>query len=165
MVRKVFFCFHYKPDNWRVSQIRSIGAIERNKSVSDNDWETISTSDAAIERWIAGQLVGRSCTVILAGNGTANRKWVNHEISKSWNAGMGVVCIHIHGLKNSDGYICNKGANPLDHVTFNSTGKKLSSVAKCYNPAGANSRERYAWISRNLSAAIEEAISIRNAHS
>ncbi len=30
----------------------------------------------------------RSCTVVLVGENTANRKWINHEIVESWNAGM-----------------------------------------------------------------------------
>nr|WP_304441087.1 TIR domain-containing protein [Ignatzschineria sp. F8392] len=30
---------------------------------------------------------GRTCTVILAGKNTANRKWINHEIVESWNKG------------------------------------------------------------------------------
>lgn len=31
MARKVFFSFHYQPDNWRVSQVRNIGVIEGNQ--------------------------------------------------------------------------------------------------------------------------------------
>ena len=55
--RQVFYSFHYKPDCWRVSMIRSIGAIERNKPASDNDWETITKSgDEAIKKWIKEQM-------------------------------------------------------------------------------------------------------------
>jgi hypothetical protein len=49
--------------------------------------------DAAIENWIAHQMKGRSCTVVLVGANTANRKWINHEIVQSWDKGMGVVGI------------------------------------------------------------------------
>ena len=41
MARKVFFSFHYQPDNWRVSQVRNIGVIEGNQPAKDNDWETV----------------------------------------------------------------------------------------------------------------------------
>jgi len=34
-------------------------------------------------------------------------------------------------------------------------------LVKCYNPAGKNSKERYDWISRYISNAVEEAIKIR----
>ena len=84
MARKVFFSFHYKPDNSRAAQVRNMGVIEGNKPVSDNDWETVTGGgDAAIKKWIAGQLNGKSCAVVLAGSAAANRKWINHEIGKA----------------------------------------------------------------------------------
>jgi len=165
MTRHVFYSFHYKPDVMRVSQVRSIGALEENKPARDNDWETVkSGKDPAIKKWIAGQMKGRSCTVVLVGEKTADRKWINHEIIKSWDEGMGVVGIHIHGLKNTDGYIANKGKNPFDYIGYGDTGKKLSSIVKCYNPTGSNSKERYAWIAKHLENAVEEAIKIRKAN-
>ena len=161
--RQVFYSFHYRPDNWRASQVRNIGVIEGNTPVSDNEWETITKGgDTAIKRWIDSQMKYRSCTVVLVGSNTANRKWINYEIVKSWNDDMGVVGIYIHGLKNKEGSISQKGENPFQYITHGNTGKKLSTIIKCYNPQGNNSRERYDWISRHLSNAIEEAIQIRN---
>jgi hypothetical protein len=165
MTRRVFYSFHYKPDVMRVSQVRNIGALAANKPASDNDWETVkSGKDTAIKKWIADQMNGRSCTVVLIGENTANRKWINHEIVKSWDDGMGVVGIYIHGLKNTDGFISKKGANPFDHIGYAGTGKKLSSIVKCYNPTGTNSKDRYAWIAEHLENAVEEAINIRKAN-
>jgi hypothetical protein len=162
MVRSVFYSFHYKPDVVRVSQVRNIGSIEDNKPASDNDWETvISKSDQSIKDWIDGQMRGRSCTVVLIGNETANRKWINHEIVKSWDKGMGVVGIRIHGLKNFSGETTTAGDNPFDYITHSPTGKKLSTIVKCYSPSGTTSKERYDWIKNNLAAAVEEAIAIR----
>ena len=163
MARRCFFSFHYKPDSKRASQVRQIGTIEGNKPATDNDWETITSGgDAAIKKWIKEQMQGKSCTVVLVGSNTANRKWINHEIIESWDKGMGVVGIHIHGLKNLDDKISTKGNNPFDYITHGPTKKKLSSIVKCYNPAGTNSKERYAWISKHLANAVEEAIKIRN---
>lgn len=165
MARRCFYSFHYAPDNSRAAQVRNIGVIEGNRPASDNDWESVTSGgDAAIKQWIANQMHGRSCTVILVGTNTANRKWINFEIVESWNAGMGVVGICIHGLKNLDGQISRAGQNPLDYITHGPTGRRLSSIAKCYNPAGANSKERYAWIRRHLSNAVEEAVRIRNSN-
>jgi len=162
MARRVFYSFHYKPDCWRASTVRSIGAIEGNKPAPDNDWETITRGgDDAIKKWIKDQMEYRSCTVVLVGNQTANRKWINYEIVESWNAGMGVVGIHIYGLKNQDGYISEKGENPFDYITHGVSRKKLSAIVKCYTPAGANSKERYDWISKYISDAVEEAVKIR----
>lgn len=165
MARKVFFSFHYKPDNWRVSQVRNIGAIEGNKPAKDNDWETVTgNGDAAIKKWIADQMVGRTCTVILAGKDTANRKWINHEIVESWNKGLGVVVIHIHNLKNASGETTTKGSNPLDYVTHGPTKKKLSEIAKAYDPPYKLSTNVYDHISENIDSWIEEAIKIRKAN-
>ena len=112
MARKVFYSFHYNPDNWRASQVRNIGAIEGNQPAKDNDWETITKGgDKAIEKWIADQMSGRSCVVVLIGAGTANRKWINHEIVKGWNDGKGVLGIYVHNLKNSEGKTSSKGSS------------------------------------------------------
>lgn len=162
MTRQVFHSFHYVPDNWRASQVRNIGAIEGNKPAKDNDWETITRGgDAAIEKWIADQMNGRSCVVVLIGSGTANRKWINHEIAKGWNDKKGVLGVHVHNLKNSEGMASTKGANPFDYVTLKSTGAKLSSLVKAYDPPGADSTAVYDHIKNNLESWIEAAIAIR----
>ena len=161
--RRVFYSFHYKPDNWRASQVRNIGTVEGNKPASDNDWESITKKgDKAIQEWIDGQMSGRSCCVVLVGEMTAKRKWINYEIVKAWNDKKGVVGINIHGLKNAEGHISEKGANPFDSIVFGQDNKKLSTVVKCYNPQGTNSKDRYAWIEQYIGNAIEEAIKIRN---
>lgn len=162
MARRCFYSFHYAPDCHRAAQIRQIGSIEGNRPASDNDWETVTKGgEAAIRRWIADQMSGKSCTVVLVGEGTANRKWINHEIVESWNAGMGVVGIRIHGIKNLRGETCQMGSNPFDFVKHGPTGAMLSSIVKCYNPTGATSKEKYAWISQYLANAVEEAVAIR----
>jgi len=65
-----------------------------------------------------------TCTVVLVGSNTANRKWINHEIIKSWNDSMGIVGIYIHGLKNSAGEISKKGDNPFSYIDYGNNGKK-----------------------------------------
>jgi hypothetical protein len=51
MARKVFYRFHYVPDNWRAAQVRNAGVVEGNVPVSDNDWEKITRGgEDAIKR-------------------------------------------------------------------------------------------------------------------
>lgn len=167
MARKCFYSFHYEPDSWRASIVRNIGAIEGNQPASDNDWESVASGanqDEKIKRWIANQMRGRTCTIVLVGQATAGRKWINHEIIQSWNDGLGVVGIRIHGLKDRQGATASMGENPFDKITHGGTKNPLSTLVKCYNPAGSTSQERYAWISKHLSNAVEEAIRIRNAN-
>jgi len=165
MAKRAFFSFHYKPDNWRASQVRNMGVIEGDAPVSDNDWESVTKGgDPAIEKWIADQMSGKSCVVVLIGTDTANRKWINHEIIKGWNDKKGVFGIYIHNLKNSDQKQSTKGNNPFDYITLGTTGAKLSSVVKAYDPPYSDSSNVYAYIKENLSSWVEAAIKIRDAN-
>jgi hypothetical protein len=162
MGRRVFFSFHYKPDGWRASQVRNIGALEGSQSVSDNEWEQIKKSgDAAIQKWIDGQLNGKSCAIVLIGSDTADRKWVKYEIEKSWNESKGLLGIHIHKLKNKDGFQSTKGANPFETFTMKRDSSKLSNHAKVYDPPYASSKDAYNDIVANLENWVEEAITNR----
>jgi len=163
MARKVFYSFHYKPDCWRASQVRNMGVVEGNKPVSDNDWETITKKgDKAIQDWIDGQLDGKSCAVVLIGNGTAGRKWIDYEIEEAWNAKKGVLGIYVHNLKDQNEKQASKGSNPFDGFTVGTDKKKLSSIVKVYDPPFAISTNVYEHISKNLSDWVEEAITIRD---
>lgn len=162
MARKCFYSFHYKPDNWRVSKIRNIGVVEGNKPASDNDWETVTGGgEKKIKEWINDQMNSRSCTIVLAGSQTADRKWINHEIAESWNKGMGVLAIYIHNITNSRDQQSSKGNNPLYYITFKGSGKRLSSVANTYDPPRTTSSGVYSYISDNIEDWIENAIKIR----
>ena len=167
MARRIFHSFRYSPDYWRVQTIRQIGAIEGQQLLSANDWEAVkSKGEKAIQGWIDTQMVGRSCVVVLIGNATAGRRWVNYEMTKGWSDRKGVVGIHIHGLKDANGNQASKGANPLASatVTTRSGNKPLSSVAKTYDPPYTTSQYVYDHIKENIEDWIEEAIRIRNAN-
>lgn len=165
MARKCFFSFHYQPDNWRVSKIRNIGAIEGNQAAKDNDWETVTGGgEKKIKEWISKQMEGRTCTVILAGSNTANRKWINHEIIESWDKGKGVLVIHIHNITDRNDKQSSKGNNPLYYVTHGPSKKRLSTIAKSYDPPRTTSKGVYNYIADNIDDWIEEAIKIRKAN-
>ena len=160
MARKVFFSFHYKPDNWRAAQVRNAGAIEGNHPVSDNDWETITRGgDRAIQMWIDSQLRGKSCAVVLIGRNTAGRKWIEYEIRKAWRDNKGLVGIHVHNLKDKDGRQSLKGRNPFGLTV---DGRHLSSIVKTYDPPYKTSTYVYSHIKSNIEKWVEEAILIRH---
>ncbi|RYH24344.1 MAG: hypothetical protein EON54_24615, partial [Alcaligenaceae bacterium] len=144
MARRVFYSFHYVPDAWRVSQVRNIGTVDDNKPASDNDWESVKKGgDTEIKKWINNQLSGRSCAIIMIGENTANRKWINYEIDKAWADGKGVFGIYIHKLKNSSGNASSKGSNPFDYCTVPGTTAKLSTKIAVYDPPGVDSKAAY----------------------
>lgn len=156
--RQVFYSFHFDNDVFRVQQIRNIGVIEGNTPVSLNEWESVKKKgDAAIKKWIDDNMKYRSCVIVLIGEQTANRKWVNHEILKAWNEKKGLLGIYIHNIncmKNGKG---KKGTNPFDLFSF-PDGSKLSNYVFCYNP---NSTDAYNDIAANIDSWIEKAINSR----
>lgn len=158
--RQIFYSFHYDNDVFRVQQIRNIGALEDNKPVSANDWETVKKGgENAVKKWIDDNLYYKSCLVVLIGSDTANRKWVKYEIEKAWNDGKGVVGIYIHNLNCPRNGKSLQGANPFQSFTMKRDSKSLASIVKCYNPSSNNT---YNDIANNLENWIEEAIKIRN---
>lgn len=73
--RRVFYSFHFDSDAWRAAQVRNMGVTEHDEPVSDNAWENVKRGgDAAIQRWIDGQMSTRSCVIVLIGSNTASRK-------------------------------------------------------------------------------------------
>jgi hypothetical protein len=160
MARKIFYSFHYAPDCSRAAQIRNMGVVEGNAPASDNDWESVKKGgDAAIQRWIDGQISGKSCAVLLIGENTAGRKWIKYEIKKAWDEQKGLVGIYVHRLKDLAGKQCSQGSNPFSD--FNIQGVSLASIVKAYNPSYYDSKDVYAHIKNNLAMWIEEAIEIR----
>lgn len=156
--RQVFYSFHYEKDVMRVQQIRNIGAIEENKPVSSNNWESIKRNgDSAVEAWIDENMKYRSCVIVLVGEETANRKWVKYEIVKAWNDGKGLLGIHINNLKDPRYGTCQEGKNPFEQFILNNK-YYLSNIVKCYK---TKSLDAYNDIANNLEAWIEEAIRIR----
>lgn len=161
MARKVFFSFHFSNDFFRTQQVRNMSAFEGQSICTANKWEEIKrTGDAAIEKWINDNLAGKSCLVVLIGSQTADRKWVKKEIEKAWNAGKGVLGVHINKLKNQDGNQGVKGVNPFSGFTYGD-GKRMDLVVPVKTPSGSTSKDAYASIKDNLEGWIEEAIQAR----
>lgn len=163
MARRVFYSFHYQPDCSRAALVRNMGIVEGNKPASDNDWETVTRGgDSAIKKWIDDQLDGKSCNVVLIGENTAGRKWINYEIESAWNGGKGVVGIYVHSLKDLKSNQSQKGRNPFEDFTMKRDQAKLSSIVKAYSPPYTDSKGAYSYISNNLGEWIAEAIWIRD---
>ena len=141
MARRAFYSFHYKPDNWRASQVRNMGVIEGNKPASDNDWEEITSGgDKAIEEWIDGQLSGKSVAIVLIGANTAGRKWIGYEIKKAWDDDKGVLGVYIHNLENSRGEQSTKDKNPFAVFKIGETNmsKIVINISRCCVPNNKN---------------------------
>lgn len=160
MAKKCFLSFHYKLDNWRVSQVKNIGAIDEQPILSGNKWEEIKKKgDDAVKEWIDNNMRGRECLVVLVGSQTSGRRWVKYEIRRACEKGLGVLGVYIHNLKDADGKQATKGANPFDGVIVN--GKSITSYAKIYDPPFTTSTYVYDNIAENMSGWIDTAIRLR----
>jgi hypothetical protein len=121
MARTSFFSFSYEDvKNFRVNVVRnswllnkenifkygSIWEKEKNKSVS------------VIKPLIDNGLKGTSVTAVLIGSDTANRRWINYEIIKSFEKGNGILAIHINRIKDKTQKITSKGLNPFDRLAI-----------------------------------------------
>ncbi len=161
MPRKVFYSFHYQADSWRVSQIKKMGSIEGQPLLHSNQWEQIERQPDGIKRWINDAMQGKSCVVVLIGAETYTRPWVDYEIRKGWDDGKGVLGVHIHGLKDMNGYVSQKGPSPFSSIPLKN-GKNLYDYVPIFDPQGADSKAIYSALEENLPAWIDYAIKVRN---
>jgi hypothetical protein len=158
MPKKCFFSFHYKPDSWRVSQIKQIGAIIEQPLLTSNKWEEIkSEGDKSVEKWIADNMKDKECLVVLVGEKTSGRRWVKHEIKKAWKNGLGLLAIHIHNLKDSNGEQTGKGSDPFVGLTVD--GEAIKGLV--YDPPYSTSTYVYEHIQDNIEEWVAKAIKAR----
>lgn len=129
MKRPVFLSFCYKDDASKVQQIRQMGRmIEGQPILNANEFESIKRQgNKAIQKWIDDQLKYKQCLIVLIGENTANRPWVQYEIKKAHEKGMAMFGIYIHNLRGLTGY-SKKGEDPFKKVLGN------RSNIMCYNP-------------------------------
>ena len=158
--RRVFYSFHFQADAWRAAQVRNMNLTERDAPLTDNDWEQVRKGgDVAIQRWINQQMHGKSCVVILIGEHTASRRWVQYEIRKAWRDGKGVLGIYIHNLRNREGLQARKGVNPLSKLLLGP--RRMSEIVPTYDPQGYDSKDVYATIRRGMVDWVENALRVR----
>jgi hypothetical protein len=100
--------------------------------------------ERTIKNWIDKSMYDRSCVIVLIGEQTSERKWVQYEIEKAWNNRKGIAGIYIHNIKCPQAGFCRKGKNPFDSfILSKAAGEdwnpfdklKLSYIIKCYDPA------------------------------
>jgi hypothetical protein len=156
--KQCFLSFHYKPDSWRVQQIKNIGSIAEQPLLAANKWEEIKKQgDAAVEKWIDNNMKGKDCLIVLVGAKTAGRRWVKYEIKKAWEEGLGVMAVYVHNLKDVSGEQSEKGSDPFVGLKVN--GENV--VGTVYDPPYKTSTYVYEHIADNIEDWVEAAIKAR----
>jgi hypothetical protein len=164
MPGKIFLSYHHRLDAFRAGQIRDCGLIEPGGLTSEHVWAAIThAGDFAIRRWIDEQMNEADCVIVLVGQITAGRKWIDYEIRKAWQDGRGLLGIHVHNLKNHYGSQTSKGANPFADVAIDGVSGALAGSVRCYDPPYLTSSEVNDYICTGLPLWIERAIASRRA--
>ncbi len=106
MARRVFFSFKYL-DVSRAMVVRNSWVTQGREAagfVDAAEFEQIKRQgDAAIKKWINGQLNNTSVTVVLVGEKTCSSRWVKYEIEQSIARGNGLLGIDISKIKDLQG--------------------------------------------------------------
>ncbi|EKB22092.1 TPA: TIR domain-containing protein [Aeromonas veronii] len=161
MSRRVFFSFHYTGDVNRIGIVRNSWVTKTTRSDAGfwdaAEWEQVQKdTDLAIKRWINKQLEYTSVTVVLIGEKTSQRPWVNYEIEKSIERGNGLLGVYIHNINGLGKGTSSKGKNPFDNHSIKCTDGNYYNASRIY--------KTYDWVSddgyNNLGAWIEEAAKI-----
>jgi hypothetical protein len=115
--------------------------------IDSASWESVKRQgEEAIKRWIDSQLSGTSVTVVLIGSQTAGRPWIDYEIIESINRGSGLLGIYIHNVKDLNGWIDTKGANPFDSLRWDyGRGPPLSTTYPTYDWVADDGRNNLPW--------------------
>lgn len=161
MTRHVYYSLHYAADRARAELVRGIHLLTPNLEATPAAWATLQrTGEFAVKRWFEQQLRGRSCTVVLIGAETSTRPLVLYELARSWELKLGVLGIYIHGLKDAQGRVAQKGPNPFEQKGLSA----LAAVAQTYDPPGADSKLVYRYIADNIAGWVELAVAQRAQH-
>ncbi len=101
MAKFVFYSFHYDRDAHRVQLVRNINALEGQPLLNSQKWEEVlRKGDKAIGDWIRAQMAYKKGVIVLIGQQTAGRKWVEYEINQAWSDKRPFLGVRIHGLSS-----------------------------------------------------------------
>jgi hypothetical protein len=133
MSRTVFFSFHYQHDVMRVQQVKQhyiTKGTYTEVGFFDGSLEEKAKKegDIAVKYLIDKGLNGSSVLCVLIGKETYMRRWVDYEIQKSVELGMGILGIRIHQLKDPKEGADQAGENPFAYLGYEASNVKLQPV-------------------------------------
>ncbi|MFI8662076.1 TIR domain-containing protein [Rhodococcus qingshengii] len=136
MTKSAFVSFHYQRDYWRVQQVLQMGALDGQVELTHQKWEEVRrTGEAAVTAWIDQQMNYKKAVIVLVGNETGSRKFVQYGIRRAWIMRKPLLGIRIHGLKDSSGYTDAPGLNPFTSFGFSDSSKTYADFVPVYDPA------------------------------
>lgn len=131
LARRTFFSFHYVTDVWRAWNVRNSWVVKPENQIDRGFFDSSvfeaskKESDDSLKAFLREGLDNTSVTCVLASTDTWKRRWVRYEIARSVLRGNGLLTVYIHGVKNQDGEVAAKGANPLAQMGVYKTDKGI----------------------------------------
>lgn len=122
MARRTFFSFHYRLDVWRAWNVRNCWVVKPEDQLADGFFDSSvfeaskKENDESLKAFLRNGMKNSSVTCVLAGADTWNRRWVRYEIVQSVLKGNGLLTVDVDGVKNADGLVATKGADPLAQI-------------------------------------------------
>lgn len=99
------FISHYGEDENSLhilkTRLRSSGCDVRNSSVEKKKYRPYKVKDATIARYLRICIRWAKTFVVMIGEHTHERPWVNYEIRSAYRQGKNIVGIYMNGCKNS----------------------------------------------------------------
>jgi hypothetical protein len=130
MARTVFFSFHYQRDIMRAQVVKQHHITKGNYTAAgffDGSLEEKSKKegDEVVRGMINRGLKGCTVLCVLIGKETYTRRWVDYEIFKSIELGMGELGIRIHQIADPHKGVDEYGASPFQFLGYGTKAEKL----------------------------------------
>jgi hypothetical protein len=141
MARTVFFSFHYQRDIMRVQVVKQHHLTKGTYTAAgffDRSLEetAMTEGDEVVKKMINRGLQGASVLCVMIGKETYTRRWVDYEIFKSIEMGMGVLGIRIHRIPHPQDGVDEMGSNPFGFLGYGEKSGKLCPMIKCSASVG-----------------------------
>ncbi len=155
--KQVFLSYHHELDHFRASKICSMRPLDKSVQFMRAFWEEVSKpSDTKMKEWIDNQLTQSDCIIVLIGEETAKKQWINYTIKQAYQLDRGMAGIYIHRLLDEEGNPSERGENPFDYLDLN--GVKFSRFVRVHDSEHIMSRYVYQDIQNHFSDLIDYAI-------
>lgn len=135
MARTVFFSFHYQRDIMRAQVVKQHYLTKGNYTAAgffDGSLEEKAKKDGddVVRKMINAGLKGCTVLCVLIGKETYTRRWVDYEVFKSIELGMGVLGIRIHQIPDPHQGVDLAGPNPFGYLGY---GRKSGELCPMIN--------------------------------
>lgn len=98
------FISHYSEDDEHLRRLKERlqekGCTVRNSSVEKGDYRKVPVADSTIAKELRGYIKWAGTVMVLIGEHTHERPWVNYEIRNAYLQGKKIIGVYMYGCKD-----------------------------------------------------------------